>query len=513
MLPLADLRQKTRLSSTITTSRTGTAEDSGPIEITLRFAEQPGREWPKAAVQKLRGVIQTDDAGRHIVILRVSVRYDDTTGESVPEWSFLNREGNRLSSTSSHRTVLHSLVRSFFLKSLRDAEQAFLPGFKFWKPFIRSMTMDPATRKKLEAELEDLNRRILDEHGSFGMVEQEMKLMTRLVPLARDDPVRIEAVPGRVSDVLARTQVTLTSAAGAKIPVGRHGTGTQSLAVISLFLAFLSSGQGRVGKDAPVPILTVEEPEAHLHPSAAYSVIDMLRNTAGQSIISTHSGDLVSKADVSSLRRLRRKGGQIALYQADSNAFSEDDIRKINYHIRSTRGNLLFARCWLLVEGETELIVFEGSALLCGADLRSKGVYCIPYRQLDHLVLIKLADQLGIEWLVVADGDQQGDKTVKSSKKELGQRPEEWRVIQLDGTLDSLLCRNGYGQIYQKNRIHPQKQDGRDPDWDEVVKDQRSKPATAGIVMEEMERRGAEGVPERIRDIIRTAVELAEGAQ
>ena len=239
----------------------------------------------------------------------------------------------------------------------------------------------------------------------------------------------------------------------------------------------------------------------------------MLRNTAGQSIISTHSGDLVSKADVSSLRRLRRKGGQIALYQTDSNAFSGDELRKINYHIRSTRGNLLFARCWLLVEGETELIVFEGSSLLCGADLRSKGVYCIPYRQLDHLVLIKLADQLGIEWLVVADGDQQGDKTVKSSKKEMGERPEEWRVIQLDGTLDSLLCRNGYGQIYQKNRIHLQEQDGRDPDWDEVVKDQRSKPATAGIVMEEMERRGAEGVPERIRDIIRTAVELAEGAQ
>ena len=52
-----------------------------------------------------------------------------------------------MSGASSHRTVLHSLVRSFFLKSLRDAEQAFLPGFKFWKPFIRSMTMDPATRK------------------------------------------------------------------------------------------------------------------------------------------------------------------------------------------------------------------------------------------------------------------------------------------------------------------------------------------------------------------------------
>ena len=496
-------------------SRDSRAANSDPIEITLRFAEQPGEEWPDTVVQRLRDVIQSDDDGRQSVTMRVHVKHNDATNESVPEWIFVNLQGDRLGvNAQSYRRALQSLVRPYFLKSIRDSEREFHPNSKFWRPFVRSMKMDPDLRKGLERELANLNQKILNAHGSFDVVENQLGNVAKMIPLDSGDPVSIEALPSKISDILSRTQVTLTSAAGAKIPIGRHGEGTQSLAVISLFMAFLHSNLDGDSTVQPASLLTIEEPEAHLHPSAAYSVIDMLQNPHGQNIVATHSGDLVSKIQISSLRRLHRKDGIIALYQVNGNAFSPKDKRAIDYQIHSTRGNLLFARCWLLVEGETDHLVIEGCAFACNIDLIRKGIYCVEYRQSDPQVLIRLAKQLGIEWLVAADGDRSGNETVRSTKKELGGEAEDRHIYQLEDVLDVLLCMNGYGQFYEGNCKHPVQTTLKDLSyWKDVVKDQRSKPATAALVIEEIERKGEVGVPSQIREIIGKAIDLAEGTQ
>ncbi|WP_420439515.1 AAA family ATPase [Candidatus Palauibacter sp.] len=62
--------------------------------------------------------------------------------------------------------------------------------------------------------------------------------------------------------MLARAQVQLGTTTGAKIPLVRHGEGTQSLAVLMLFSAFREVTQEGAA------VLALEEPEAHLHPSA-----------------------------------------------------------------------------------------------------------------------------------------------------------------------------------------------------------------------------------------------------
>ena len=76
------------------------------------------------------------------------------------------------------------------------------------------------------------------------------------------DVVSIEAVPGRMFDMLAKAEIHLGTITGAKVPVGKHGEGTQSLAVLMLFSAFLDTWP------SGAPIVALEEPEAHLHPSA-----------------------------------------------------------------------------------------------------------------------------------------------------------------------------------------------------------------------------------------------------
>lgn len=52
-----------------------------------------------------------------------------------------------------------------------------------------------------------------------------------------------------------------------------------------------------------------------------------------------------------------------------------------------------------------------------GYDLYEDGVSCIEYTQVGVEKFIKLADQLGIEWFVLADSDAAGNKICKFCEK------------------------------------------------------------------------------------------------
>ncbi|WP_282010462.1 ATP-dependent nuclease [Nitrospina watsonii] len=493
--------------------------DCEPIEIVLTFTEQSESEWPDEVAQILADAIQIDDNGLQSIILDVKSRYDETIKDFDTTWDFLDLKGNPLPKAKNPRLIiqLQQLSPMFYLAALRDVAQEFRPKSQFWGPFVRSLKIDAQLREELEQSLSELNQRVLDAHESFDSVRERLKKAGDLVPLDPDDPVGIEAIPGKVFDMLSRTQVMLTSKAGARLPIGRHGEGTQSLAVICLFDAFLQSRLKEGYGDHAVPILALEEPEAHLHPSAIRSVAGMLNSFKGQKLISTHSGDLVSGIPLTSLRRLRRKDGLIAIYRIKDNSFNQNEINRLNYHIRETRGNLLFSRCWVLVEGETDYLVFNECSRILGKDLVSEGVCCIEFTKIGVELFIKLAEQLGIEWLIVVDNDPSGEQYYQSGKKQLGNKTEGRHIHKLShGDIEVHLCMEGYGHIFEKN-ISEQKKGsitaskGSLEYWKQVINAQpnKSKPKTMLSVIQEIEKRGSEGVPEQINKIINTALDLA----
>ena len=499
--------------------------DSEGIEITLRFLEQVENEWPDEILQTLGNVIQIGDDGKQSIILRVQSRYDEVLDDFVTSWRFLDIAGNELVAARDpfNLNALQQLSPVFYLSALRDSAQEFRPRGQFWSPFVRSLKMDPDVRRDLEGELAELNKKVLEANDSFGAVEERLINTGKMVPLATDDAVGIEAIPSRIFDIMSRTQIMLSSVTGARLPIGRHGEGTQSLAVISLFDAFLQAKLEDTYREHSSPILALEEPEAHLHPSATHAVAALLQELPGQKIIATHSGDLVVECPITALRRLRRKAGKITVYSLEENVLTGDEIRKINHHIRASRGSALFARCWLLVEGEADRLIVEGCARVLGRDLLYEGVSCIEYQHIGIGVetLIKFADSMGIEWHIVADNDGAGNQYVRSAQRQIGNRDETRHISQLEhGDLEVFLCNEGYGHIYEKN-ISPQKASNitslkEDPDyWTQVTKAQgdNSKTRNAAEVVEEMEQRGTEGIPQQFREIIEFAFELAGEAK
>lgn len=505
------------------------ARDSQPtesdvIEVTLRFVERYVNEWPDGVVQTLAAAVQAADDGRQSVIFRVQSSYDDFLEDFVTSWAFLDLAGNELvgARTPANLIALQQLAPVFYLSALRDSAQEFRPRGQFWSPFVRSLKMDPDVRRELEDELADLNQRVLDANESFSLVEERLGNTAKMVPLASDDAVGIEAIPSRVFDIMSRTQVLLSSTTGARLPIGRHGEGTQSLAVICLFDAFLHSRLEDAYREHTSPILALEEPEAHLHPSATHSVGALLQDLPGQKIVATHSGDLVGACPITSLRRLRRKDGEITVYSLEEGVLSDDENRKINHHIRSSRGSALFARSWLLVEGEADRLIFEGCARVLGRDLLYEGVSCIEFQQVGSVdIFTKFADSMGIEWHVVSDNDDAGTRTARAARSQIGSRDEQRHISQLQhGDLELFLCMEGYGGIYEKY-VAPDKwpndtaPTGTPAYWKQVTDAQvnRAKPRAAVEVVGEMEIRGAGGVPQQMREIIEFVLELAEEAR
>lgn len=69
---------------------------------------------------------------------------------------------------------------------------------------------------------------------------------------------------------------------------------------------------------------------------------------------------------------------------------SAEELRRITFAVRINRPMSLFARCWLLVKGETEIWLLSELASICGYSLRGEGVRVIEFAQCGA-VLIKAA--------------------------------------------------------------------------------------------------------------------------
>lgn len=485
----------------------GQPADAAPIVIEITFKESAGDEWPDAKVQQLGTVVGIGADGLQIVSLRVTGRYDDALSGFTSTFDFLNPDGQPLPNNPNSLRRLQQMIPAFYLAALRDAAREFRSNAPFWGPFVKAMKIDPEIRAQIEEELVELNRQVLDAHEGFDSVKERLAKSAGLVPLGGGaEPVSIEALPNRVFDILARTQVMLAGVSGAALPLSQHGEGTQSLAVICLFDAFLEARLvGEYGDDA-IPILTLEEPEAHLHPSAVRAVGQLIGNLGGQKIITTHSGDLLASVPLTALRRLRRSGKDINVFQIQEGVIDPADLRRLDHHLRRLRGGVLFARVWILVEGETDETVIQEAARILGYDLFAMGICCFKFTELGIEPYVKLADAFGIHWIAVADNDPAGQAYLATAQGLLFARAAADHVMTLPAwDIETYLCINGYGATYQ-NSAAPQKvaanpnphPPGTPDYWQHLVNKQqpsKGKPARVIQVIDQMEAAGAAGVP------------------
>lgn len=490
---------------------------SPPISITFIFSEEKENDWPEAIPQGLDKVIQSRADNLSEVRLRFTSGYDATAKDYVYAWAFLNLDDKPLvASTRQRLSELQQFVPVFFLAAVRDAAQHFHAKSPFWGSFVRNLQLDAATQAELEEQIAKINQTVVDSHKPFEEVKHRLSQAVGLVALHPTDSIGVEAVPARAFDMLSRAQVKLAATTTAKLPISQHGAGTQSLAVMFLFEAFLNSQLAEAYDKDSEPLLALEEPESHLHPSAIRSLWSTLEGLKGQKLIATHSGDLISAVPLRSIRRLAKKNGHVQVFSVPDGLLSTDEERWIGHTIRSQRGSLMFARCWLLVEGATEYWFLPAAARHAKVDLQREGIAIIEYAQIGGRCepLIKLANALGIEWHLLADGDTQGNQDTSRAVALLNGAIPSDRVTQLkEPYIEHTLWHAGYSSLYEQALVagRPLTSKPGDPGYPEEVLGQlkKKKTALAVAVADALVSATSPGLPPVISTMLATVATVA----
>jgi putative ATP-dependent endonuclease of OLD family len=227
------------------------------------------------------------------------------------------------------------------------------------------------------------------------------------------------------------------------------GSGAQSLAPMLFFGSLLRSRGATPFDPVALPVVFLSEIEAHLHPSVMNSVWALVDSFPVQKIVTTYSSDMLAMMPLRSLRRLVRLNGAVSVYSINERGMSNDELRRVAYHIRARRGPALFGRCWLLVEGETEAWLLPELARARGYELSAEGVHCVEYAQCGVSPLLKVANSLGIGWHLLTDGDRAGDGYVNAARFHLEGNPERSRITKLpEVDIEHHLWSAGFEEIY-----------------------------------------------------------------
>lgn len=88
-----------------------------------------------------------------------------------------------------------------------------------------------------------------------------------------------------------------------------------------------------------------------------------------------------------------------------------EDEEQLGFHGRRVRGEIFFARRWLLVEGVTEYLLVHALGKALGWPLDAHGVAVIDFKQSGNAgIYPALAEAFDISWNMIVDADQEAEK-------------------------------------------------------------------------------------------------------
>lgn len=212
----------------------------------------------------------------------------------------------------------------------------------------------------------------------------------------------------------------------------------------------MSKGQREIDEFSR-PILILEDIESRFHPTLLLGLWSILQVLPIQKIVTTNSSQLLSAISLHNLRRLCKQYYDVRCFRIKDNAFNVDDERKIAFHIRMSRPSALFARCWILVEGETEVWLLNEIASVLGINLASSGIKLVEFAQCGLYPLIRLARQMGINYHVLTDGDDAGRHYAQAVRDFVGSRNlPDYLSVMPHVDIEHYFYTSGFADVYQK---------------------------------------------------------------
>ncbi|MFO0830193.1 MAG: DUF2813 domain-containing protein [Phycisphaerales bacterium] len=471
-----------------------------PIELRLGFRESSEGEWRRPPFTGLEQHVWHGPNGDRRLELRVFARRSGDPARVETSLTFVDGADKQVGPVPPPALV--ECVRKHVPMVLLKADRYFTR---------------PSRADETEHRAIDLESRLAEEIGSLLGGLGDMHRPQVESEVQRGVEAAIEYVKRFGGDRLRRRMGPLLASGG-------HGIGASSTSRAIALLLILGPILAQrtdiaFGPDCH-PIIAIEDAEAHLHPIMLSSVASVIRATPAQRIVTTNSGDLLAMLPLQSVRRIVREGEATRTFRIARESLSEDELRRIMYHVRANRGTSLFARAWLLVEGETEFWLLPELAAHLGIDFGLEGIRCMEFAQCGVAPLVKLANEMGIHWHLLADGDPAGASYAAAASEFVRPKDADAHITRLpDRDIEHSLWRAGYADIYRHamGTASPRRLDRRPkvenptPTIERALR-ARSKPGMAVAVADAVRAPNSPGVPPPLRHAIEATASLARGA-
>ena len=457
-----------------------------PIKIVIIMEESELGAWDEDMVAALEDILTLLPDGRNLLTVQVTCAWNEEKEAFDPAWQFLDSSGEPLPERrrAINLTGFFNYMPLFWLGALRDANQEFTPRSGHWGRLLRSVHIPDDLEADALRILTELDARIAAADPRLSEIADLIGQATRVAIGEGAGAAKLATLPLGIEEMLQRTGIVLRNEEFRPwLPLGQHGQGLQSLAVIFLFQAAVLQQLAEEDRPGTEPVFAIEEPEAHLHPQAARTLWERVEALSGQKLMASHSPYFLQHVPLKDIRLVRLSGGctEVASLPSEivsdlpwndsvegflrggagriffrdeqssciaarcwfdeamadrlKNCFRADPDRvarnaevenlryacrllpsaeeeeELGFHGRRVRGEIFFARRWILVEGVTEYLLLHALGRALDWPLDTHGVAVIDFQQSGNAgIYPALAASFEIPWHMIVDGDEEADR-------------------------------------------------------------------------------------------------------
>ena len=316
------------------------------------------------------------------------------------------------------------VLHAFYIDALRDVATDLRDRKSYIGRATAKSNLTDEEVAQLEAQLDAINRRIVNSLSAIKETNENISKIGMAVGGMGTSVVQIEPVSRKLSDLHKGMDITFKDGNAAAFSVTSHGMGTRSWISFLTLGSFVDYYHNLVRKDNEnaddYALLAMEEPEAHLHPQAQRQIYQQLLEFKGQKIVSTHSSDVLVQARLGDVIQFKKIDGCTTVIRFDESKFDKNEIRKIEWEVIRTHGDLIFSSLIVLCEGITEeqaLPVFFKEFF--GIDIISAGVNIIGIGGQNYKSYLRFANELKLEWCIFSDGEERTINNVRKALKDI----------------------------------------------------------------------------------------------
>jgi putative ATP-dependent endonuclease of the OLD family len=392
--------------------------------------------------ERFGNAIQLTEHDAEYVPLRTTVEFNNFKNEYGVKQEFLsyweenpNVENNVINESARVSRRIMEKIPLFFMDAQRDILNDMRTPSSYWGRLASDVGLSEEVVAEIEAALNEVNNKIVSESEVLTHIKEVLKQLNE-VGSTVEDGIQISPLTRRMRDLNRGMDILFKDKGSESFPLSYHGMGTRSWATLLTFQSYVSwlSKRNHVEDESYLPVLALEEPEAHLHPHAQRQIYNQITNFEGQKIISTHSPYIVGLANLRSLRHFYKISSKTIINEVNLENVDSEGERKINREVMNTRGELLFSKAIILFEGETEeqaLPLF--AQYYWGCHPYELGISFVGVGGAGkYLPFIRLSHSLGIKWYILSDGEDRPLRSLNNALTQVGQESSDKNIFILE---------------------------------------------------------------------------------